>query len=784
LLISTRHLKTGVAEVAAACDSDRKGWGGMGAGYGARDHVRMLLTTTILVAVGGSAWAQQAQTPAQAQGQTQTQQPAAGAGLVLAPIVVTGQGESPTGPVQGFLANTSLSATKTSTPLIETPQSISVVPKDQITATNAETLSQALAYTPGITFQSGAYSRLNDDFMIRGFNVAAGGSGMLRDGLRLQSNVYDGNQEPYGLERIEVLRGPSSVLYGQLSPGGVVNAISKRPTDTPFHEVNAEYGSFGRTQFSGDTSGPLDENGMLSYRLTGLWRDSGNSVDHVPDDKFYIAPAFTLRPSDATTITFLSDYQEIYTRFAPPMPFTELREGKVPRDLFIGQQGYDKYYSESYTLGYQFEHKFNDSLILRNSLRYYHAEVDWNYLSYGMLRPNNSLTRGVVNRDEESNGFTTDTSLEAKVETGPVQHTLLAGIDTYGLSYDTNRFGGTVGPLGDIYDPVYDANVTVNTNNTGFKNSGSQIGVYFQDQMKIYDKLILLLGGRYDWASAYNTNYRSQAFLDAFNLDRKQNRSDSAFTGRVGLLYLFDNGIAPYASFSQSFQATALNAGISADGTQFEPTKANQYEVGLRYQPPGENFLISGAIFRIDQNHVLISAPPSPGVPANTFSIQTGQVRSQGIELEARASIGALNLVASYSYTDTRNEEGALEGERLALVPYHNVAVWADYKLDDLGIKGLTIGAGLQYLSSTNLPGTYPIGPQAGQKVTEDVPGHMLVDAMVAYDFGAIDERLSGTTLQFNAKNLFDEGYMTCTDISGCRYGEPFTVSATLGYKW
>jgi iron complex outermembrane receptor protein len=738
----------------------------MGAGWGVRGRVRRWLTTTVLVAAGGSAAVQAlAQTQGQAQGEP------SGDGIVLAPIVVTGQGESPIGPVRGFVARTDFSATKTATPLIETPQSISVVTEDQITATNAETLSQALTYTPGITFQSGAYSRLNDDFMIRGFNVATGGSGMLRDGLKLQSNVYDGNQEPYGLERIEVLRGPSSVLYGQLTPGGVVNAISKRPTDTPFHELNAEYGTYGRTQFSGDTGGPIDENGMLSYRLTGLWRDSGNWVDHVPDDKLYLAPAFTLRPSDATTITFLSDYQEIYTRFAPPMPYDDLHSGRVPRDLFIGQQGYDKYDSRSYTLGYQFEHKFNDSLTLRNALRYYHADVAWNYLSYGTLRPDNSLTRGVVNRDEASNGFTTDTSLEAKVETGPVQHTLLAGVDTYGVSYDTDRFGGTVAPLNDIYDPIYDATVTVNSNNTGFKNSGSQIGVYFQDQLKIYDRLILLLGGRYDWADAYNTSYRNQATLDALGVDRKQSRSDSAFTGRVGLLYLFDNGLAPYFSFSQSFDPTALNAGISRTGQQFEPSRANQYEVGLRYQPEGENLLVSGAIFRIDQDHVLITDPEN-----NLFSIQTGKVRSQGIELEARASIGALNLVGAYSYTDARTLEGQLKDERLALVPYHNVAVWADYRLDGLGIEGLTIGAGLQYLSAANIPGA----PDS----KDDVPGRVLVDAMVAYDFGALDERLTGTTLRLNAKNLFDKEYITCVDISGCRYGEPFTVSATLGYRW
>ncbi len=755
----------------------------MGAGYGARDRVRMLLTTTILVAVGGPALAQ-AQEQTQAQPQTQTQAPPATNGLVLAPIVVTGQGEDPTGPVQGFVANTSLSATKTNTPLIETPQSISVVTRDQMTATNAETLSQALAYTPGLTFQSGAYSRMNDDFMIRGFNVATGGSGMLRDGMRLQPNVYDGNQEPYGLERIEVLRGPSSVLYGQLSPGGVVNAISKRPTDTPFHELNAEYGSYGRTQFSGDFSGPVDDAGMLSYRLTGLWRNSGNWVDHVPDDKLYIAPAFTLQPSDSTKITFLSNYQEIYTRFAPPMDYEDLRKERIPRDLFIGQKGFDRYYSETYSLGYQFEHKFNDSLTLRNSLRYFHSDVLWDYLTYGTLT-GDSLSRGVSKRFESSDSFTTDTSLEAKVETGPVEHTLLAGVDTWGLDYDTNRFtSGSVGPL-DIHDPVYDATVTINTsNNSGFNNKGSQVGIYLQDQMKIYDKLILVLGGRYDWADAYNTSYRPDPWLVLRNLDRKQDRSDSAFTGRVGLLYLFDNGFAPYASFSQSFQPTALNAGINRDGELFEPTKADQYEIGLRYQPPGENFIISGAIYRIDQDHVLTADPTDP---TRSFSVQTGKVRSQGIELEARASFGALNLVASYAYTDARTVESDdlfTKDERLALVPYHNIALWADYKLDDLGVRGLTIGAGLQYLSSTNLPGVTLSSNNQLEKVDEDVPGRLLVDAMIAYDFGAIDDRLAGTTLQLNAKNLFDEEYMTCTDISGCRYGEPLTVSATLGYRW
>jgi iron complex outermembrane recepter protein len=278
-------------------------------------------------------------------------------------------GETAWGPVNGYIASRSASGSKTDTPLIETPQSISIVTRDQIRDTKAQSVAESLSYTPGVVAQSPIFTRMVDDFTVRGFNVANGNLGTLRDGMKLQSNVYDGGQEPYGLERVEVLKGAASVLYGQLGPGGVINAISKRPTPTRFGEVNLEYGSYQRRQISADLGGPLTADGQFSYRLTGLLRKSETNVDHVDDDKIYIAPALTWAPTAATSLTLLGYYQQIRTRFAPPMPYANTRFNQIPRDLFIGEPSYDRYDSDQYALGYLFEHNFTDALKLRHSLR-------------------------------------------------------------------------------------------------------------------------------------------------------------------------------------------------------------------------------------------------------------------------------------------------------------------------------------------------------------------------------------------------------------------------------
>lgn len=675
---------------------------------------------------------------------------------------ITVEGQNAFAPVDGYLAPSNSSATKTDTPLIETPQSVTVVTADQISNQKATSVADTLSYTPGVTTQSGAFSRIVDDFTIRGFNVANGNTGTLRDGMKFQSNVYDGGQEPYGLERVEVLRGASSVLYGQLAPGGVVNGVSKRPTETALHEINVEYGSNNRKQVSGDFSGPLTDDGVLTYRLTGLLRNADNWVDKTPDNKVYIAPALTWKPDEATSLTVLSSYQHIHTRFATPLLYSDVRAENIPRDAFLGIDSFDKYNVDMYTIGTIFEHEFDNGVKFSNSNRYFRSDLEWNYMM-GNVAPLSS-TRGLLSRlgserNESSYGVTSDSSLEYSFDALGAEHTVLGGFDYYRRSYDSHRFRGSAYSPLNLDTGSYTGSPAISYRvDRGADAVGDQYGIYLQDQIKFDDHWVLLLGGRHDWAVSSSKSYQT-------GLVTEQN--DSAFTGRAGLVYLFDNGFAPYLSASQSFSP---QAGLDySTGQALKPNEGVQYEAGVRYQPPGSNMLFSAAIYDLTQTNVVTY--DSAGL-----SYQQGKVKSRGVELEARGEFGNLGLVAAYAYTDaeiTESAKAAEVGEQVSLVPQHNVSLWADYALDDAGLDGVKIGGGVRYVGKTNLTDT-----------VSNVPAYVLFDAMASFDLGKFNKELDGATLKLNARNLFDKQFYTCVSSDGCRYGEPLTVSATLSYKW
>ncbi|WP_320188599.1 TonB-dependent siderophore receptor [Agrobacterium rosae] len=683
-----------------------------------------------------------------------------GASTVLETIVV--QGQNAFGPVEGYLAQSNSSATKTDTPLIETPQSVTVVTADQISNQKATSVADTLSYTPGVTTQSGTFSRIVDDFTIRGFNVANGNTGTLRDGMKFQSNVYDGGQEPYGLERVEILRGASSVLYGQLAPGGIVNGVSKRPTDTELRELNVEYGSNNRKQISGDFGGPVTDDGVLTYRLTGLLRNADNWVDNTPDNKTYIAPALTWKPDEATSLTVLSSYQHIHTRFATPLLYSDVSAGNIPRNTFLGIDGFDKYNIDMYAIGTIFQHEFDNGVKLSNSNRYFRSDLEWNYMM-GNLAPlsrnGGLLARLGSARNESSYGVTSDSSLEYSFDALGADHTVLGGFDYYRRSYDSHRFRGAATDFLDLDTGNYTGSPSINyAVDRGADAIGDQYGVYLQDQIKFDDHWVLLLGGRHDWANSESKSYQTGVITG---------QTDSALTGRVGLVYLFDNGFAPYLSASQSFLPQAGIDNITK--AALKPNEGVQYEAGLRYQPLGSNMLFSAAVYDLTQTNVVTY--DSAGL-----SYQQGKVKSRGLELEARGEFGNLGLIAAYAYTDAEITESAKTaeiGEQVSLVPRHNVSLWADYALDDVGLEGVKIGGGVRYVGETNLTDS-----------TSDIPGYVLVDAMASFDLGKFKNELDGATLKLNARNLFDKQFYTCVASDGCRYGEPLTVFATLSYKW
>lgn len=663
--------------------------------------------------------------------------------------------------VNGYVAKRSATGTKTDTPIIETPQSITVIGQEEMQTLGAQSLQDALSYAAGVSRAEGL-DRTTDSFFLRGFRTNVGST--YRDGSLYTVNIYNGRQETYGLERIELLKGAASVLYGSAGPGGIINTVSKRPTVEPLRELSVQLGSFDRKQVAGDFSGALDTNGEWSYRLTFLKRDSNTFVDYVPDDRVYIAPALKWQPSTDTSLTLLSEYQEDKTRYVYGLPGSGTvnanPNGRIKRDLFTGEPGYDKFNLKRYSVGYLFEHAFNDQLKLRNNVRYYRAANEYNSSNIWRLLSDQRTTadRGAQDREDTSTAITADTSLQYQFAHGAVQHTALVGVDIATLRHQDKRYNRD-NRLLDLYAPVYGADFSdaVPAGNSSVGKT-RRLGVYVQDQMKIAEKWVVLLGGRYDTVREdLKAYFGGEKWAD----DEKS----YAFTGRAGLVYLADNGLAPFVSYSESFEPTS---GVDRTGSRFKPTEGKQIEVGLRYQPTGSDTLLSAAVYQLTRENVTVA---DPGGPA--FSIQAGKARSRGLELEARTSVGQhANLIAAYAYTDSRTTQASplypeQEGQRLDSVPFNQLSLWGDYSFGAFALPDLKIGGGLRYVDETR---------GMGHGTAVSVPAFTLLDAMASYTTGA-------WRLALNITNLTDKTYIaSCT--YGCFYGEPRKAIFSATYRW
>lgn len=675
-------------------------------------------------------------------------------GIELDAIDVQGDGSG----TVGYVATRSDVGTKTDTPLIEIPQSISVVTRDELNDRNVQTLTEAVAYTPGVrTGQSGFDPRF-DSFSIRGFDVTY--NGIYRDGLRLPgANMSIFKVEPYGVDSVTVLRGPSSALYGLGSPGGLVDITSKRPTEEAFGEIELQGGNYDWLQGQFDLGGPLDKDGTLLYRLTGLLRDAGspNTLGGGVNDMTYIAPAVTWKPNDQTRITFLGEYQESETPASLPyFGWTGNATNSFSRS--IGD--YNSQEQEQYRIGYLAEHDFNDIFTVRQNLRYGHADTSVRYngiSAYDYAAGTASRYTGYV--DDKLDSFVVDNQLQADFAIGPVVHKLLVGLDYsylaldggigYGVASDIDIWTGQ--PLGPTYDPEL--------NYARYRQNQSQVGLYIQEQAT-FDRWILTMTGRYDWVDTKDEDLLA---------DTTENIDDNEFTGRVGLTYLFDNGVAPYVSYATSF---APNLGVDINGNVFEPTTARQIEAGVKYAPTGFDGYITASIFQINQDNGLVTDDTNP-----LYQVQIGEVRARGFELEAVANLGnGLKVRGAYTYLDLVNVSGNIDtiGLTPSGQPENSFAIWADYQFQPgTRLAGLGVGVGVRYTGAT----------WGDSLNTFENSAYTLVDAKLSYDFENLDLRLKGWSAQVNAQNLLNEEYITC-DAGYCYQGAPRTVIAGLKYRW
>ncbi|EJN07285.1 TonB-dependent siderophore receptor [Bradyrhizobium sp. YR681] len=656
----------------------------------------------------------------------------------------------------GYVATTGTAGTKTNTPLIETPQSLSVVTKKELEDRNVQTLKDAVNYTPGVTTSAFGYDPRFDSFYIRGFDATY--TGIYRDGLRQAGgNFVIPKIEPYGLESVSILRGPASGLYGLGSPGGIVDVTTKRPTQTPFGEVQLQAGNYDRYQGAFDVGGPVPGSDQLYYRLTGLFRDAKTWFPGNDDDRAYIAPALTWKPNLDTTFTILGEYQT--SRTAASIGNARTADGKLT-NIYSNDPAFSAMDQKQFRIGYAFEHNVNDTWTVRQNFRFYQVGVDAKYTQIDSIdTATQTASRSAWRIVDNLKTATLDNQAEAKFMLGAVKNTVLFGVDYSHSKYD-DKIGYGPAPDLNLATMNYGAQAIASPAFSIFTSQSiNEVGVYAQEQARL-GGFILTLNGRQSWVSQSTTTTLGGT---------PETSKPSAFTGRAGLSYLFDSGIAPYVSYATSFSP---QTGVDVTGATFKPTTGEQTEAGIKYQMPSFPVLLTAAVFDIKQDNVLRTNPDDIA-----FQAATGQIESKGLELEAKLALKpGLDLTAAYTHLNVVITRGNADttGNEYSGIPRNSVAAFGKYTFQSGSpVEGLGLGLGVRY-----------IGANFGNdQNTFENAAKTLFDAVIDYDLGKLDRNFQGAYMRVNATNLFDEKYDTCQ--SGyCYAGERRQVIGTLSYRW
>ncbi|HHT0463088.1 TPA: TonB-dependent siderophore receptor [Raoultella planticola] len=693
----------------------------------------------------------------------------AGQALAEETLVVTASSsEDPTAPVKGIVATKTLSATKTAAGLVKTPQSVSVITRDQMAALDVTSVSQALRYSAGVFTEYRGSSNRNDEVFVRGFSYVPKYLDGLSYGATASSQT--GTMDPWLLERVELVRGPASVLFGQVNPGGLISMTSKRPTSQPVHEIQFRTGNDNLAEGAFDLGGPLSDDGHLLYCLNGIARSQNSQVEDYKETRVAIAPALTWYPNDATRFTLLTSYQKDpdagYRNFLPRYGTVNNVDGSyIPRDFNVSDPSYNQSWREQTLIGYEFEHQLNDMLTLRQNARYGTIKQKYRYLVYSSSEANSSvLSRRAQHEERQTDEFGIDNQLEAQFATGQLAHTVLSGLD-YKTSKDKQYLGRAGGSQYDLdwRAPVYGVKVDESTFRTASDEQQNldQVGLYLQDQLSL-ENWELLLSGRYDWAEVRTTDFTDSS---------RSQKNDSKFTWRTGLLYAFDFGLSPYISYSTSFEPN-LQTNRAPGVAPFDPSEGKQLEVGVKYQPT-PTALMTLAMYNLTQSNV------ATWNSAAGWYENSGKVRSKGVEAEAHATFfDNLNLIASYTWTDAETVNTTVagtEGKTPARIPTHMASAFTSYTLPNGALKSLTAGVGVRYIGTS----------YGDAKNTFKVPAVDLYDAMVSYELGELSSSLKGAKAQFNINNIADTKYVaSCAGDSACFYGVGRTVTMTVNYAW
>ncbi|SHL22518.1 iron complex outermembrane recepter protein [Roseibium suaedae] len=682
--------------------------------------------------------------------QVHAQQANAGAEATeLTEIVVEGATDSASGPDKSIVAGRTLAGSKTDTAVEDISASVSVITQAEMERRGTQNLDEVLAYTSSVSADEYGSDDRYDWVRIRGFYQTSTGSYL--DGLPMRISGFTGSRvEPYGLQRVEVLKGSTSTLFGLNAPGGLINSISKRPQAVKHGEVYTTLGD-EHVEFGTDFGGPIDDQGIWSYRITSKWQDGNNGADHTEDDRFYIAPALTWAPTDATSLTLLPSYNKRDGNTAHGIPYGSGIDPKT----YLGEPEFEAMDTIEKNIGYAFSHDFGNGLQFRQNARY--TDLDLTYESVYGATADPSVSRSAWAVYGNSRRFVIDNQLQYDVSFGRFDSRSLAGMDFSYNDTDEHRVFGSASGI-NIYNPVY-CGLSCLTLPAGYDWNQQETarGFYLQEELTFDDRWILTLGGRFDSVTT------ESAFPDS-GLSYKAD--DEAFTKRIGLTYKVTDGLSVYGNYSESFQP------ISADRTSLvgtpKPQEGTQYEVGLKYRPANYDALFTLALFDLTQTNV-------PYNISTTTQSQIGETNVKGVELEGKFALtDQFNLTVAYSYWDAEIVEDGItgnQGNKPQLIPQQMASIWADYTLPGEGIFGdLTLGLGVRYTGASF----------ADNENTLKIKPHTLVDAAVNYQIR------DNVALAVNATNLFDTEYLSYVSIydNTAFYGDGRAVRATLKYTW
>jgi iron complex outermembrane receptor protein len=699
-------------------------------------------------------------------------------------IVVEGgiaTGASASGPVDGYVAKATATGSKTATPLNEIPQSVSVVGREELDdRAVVNKVDEALRYTPGVLSAPFGTDPDTDWFYIRGFDAAQ--TGLFLDGLPLFSFGFGNFQiDPFMLERIEVLKGPASVLYGGSNPGGIINLISKRPLDEPLYYTEVGINSDGNAFTGVDISDKLNDDGTVRYRLTGKVAGGDNYSDYSEDLRGFILPQVTYAPDDATSLTVFGllqglDQVHVGNGFLPYVgTVVDAPYGKIDRDAYFGEPDVDEGTYAQQMVGYEFTHDFDNGWKFTQNARYAHLHKHENYpYPYGYvgpgfgnvdpIAPDYLLNRIGFEATSKVDSFAIDNRAETEFDLGATSHTFLAGLDYKYYRLDHIGASGGATPISPT-DPVYGVPQGPKSVYINQIFTQQQIGIYAQDQVRFGDGWLATLNGRYDYV---DTDLRNGA--TAWAAPSNFGYDDGALSGRAGLAYEFESGVTPYLSVATFFNPLVGSRDSNPDPAvttlvPLKPEEGYQYEAGIKYEPSFIDGLFTASVFQITKQNVQVT--DTLGV-----STQLGEVRSRGFELEGKVNIDEnWKVVSAFSYTDleiTEDTNPSLLGKSPYLIPETQAALWLDYTVTGGAFEGMSLGAGVRRQGES----------WADAANTKKVPAATLVDAAIRYE-------KNDWTASLNVANLFDKDYVAgCQGLLTCGYGESRTFTLKLSKKW